>query len=123
MAVAERLNAMANQRAPGELERGPRSLADPKDFRLTDRLLVPVLAAVLRFAHPPGAADHAIADRPLPDRAPGVRMRRRVIHRRRLKRENREVLEAMQQRDRDAWSSVEHRLGDRDRELREERNE
>jgi hypothetical protein len=29
----------------------------------------------------------------------------------------------MRQADRDAWSTVEHRLGDRDRELREQRNE
>jgi len=38
----------------------------------------------------------------------------------RFKRENREVLEEMQQADRDAWSIVEHRF--RDRELRESGN-
>ena len=73
MVVAEGLNAAADQRSPGELERGPRSLADPKDFGLIDRVLVPVLAAVLRLAHSPGAATHAIADRPLPDGAPSIR--------------------------------------------------
>jgi hypothetical protein len=34
---------------------------------------------------------------------------------------NREVLEQMRQAERDAWSTIEHRLGDRDRELREQR--
>jgi hypothetical protein len=41
----------------------------------------------------------------------------------RFKRDNRDTLQQMPQGDRDAWSSVEHRLGDRDRELREGRNE
>jgi hypothetical protein len=35
-------------------------------------------------------------------------------------RRNREVLEQMRQAERDAWSTDEHRLGDRDRELREQ---
>ena len=38
----------------------------------------------------------------------------------RFKGENREVLEQMRQTKRDAWSAIEHRLGDRDRELREQ---
>ena len=38
----------------------------------------------------------------------------------RFKGENREVLEQMRQAERDAWSTVEHRLGDRDRELRDQ---
>jgi len=38
----------------------------------------------------------------------------------RFKRDNREVLEQMRQAKRDAWSTIEHRLGDRDRELREQ---
>jgi hypothetical protein len=37
----------------------------------------------------------------------------------RFARANRETLEAMRQADRDAWGTVQHRLGDRDRELRE----
>jgi hypothetical protein len=37
----------------------------------------------------------------------------------RLKRDNCEVLEQMRQAKRDAWWTIEHRLGDRDRELRE----
>jgi len=36
----------------------------------------------------------------------------------RFKRDNREALEQMRQADRDAWASVEHRLGDRDGQLR-----
>ena len=38
----------------------------------------------------------------------------------RFKGENGEVLEQKRQAERDAWSTVEHRLGDRDRELREQ---
>ena len=38
----------------------------------------------------------------------------------RFKGENREVLEQMRQAERDAWSTIEHRLSDRDRELREQ---
>jgi hypothetical protein len=38
----------------------------------------------------------------------------------RLKRANRDVLDQMRQAARDAWVTVEHRLGDRDRELREQ---
>jgi hypothetical protein len=38
----------------------------------------------------------------------------------RFKRDNREVLDRMREADRDAWSTVERRLGDRDRELREQ---
>jgi hypothetical protein len=37
----------------------------------------------------------------------------------RFKRDNRDVLEEMRDGDRNAWGAVEHRLGDRDRELRE----
>jgi len=37
----------------------------------------------------------------------------------RLKRKNRATLEPIRLTDRDAWSSVEHRIADRDRELRE----
>jgi hypothetical protein len=37
----------------------------------------------------------------------------------RFKHDNREVLDQMRQGDRDAWQSVELRLADRDRELRE----
>jgi len=37
----------------------------------------------------------------------------------RFKRDNRETLEQMRQSNRQAWSTIEHRLGDRDRELRE----
>jgi hypothetical protein len=40
----------------------------------------------------------------------------------RFKRDNGAVLDQMRLADRDAWSSVEHRLGDRDRELREAGN-
>ena len=38
----------------------------------------------------------------------------------RFKGENGEVLEQVRQAERDAWSTVEHRLGDRDRELRDQ---
>jgi hypothetical protein len=38
----------------------------------------------------------------------------------RFKGENGEVLEQMRQAERDAWSTVEHRLGDHDRDLREQ---
>jgi hypothetical protein len=38
----------------------------------------------------------------------------------RFKGENGDVREQMRQAERDAWSTVEHRLGDRDRELREQ---
>ena len=41
----------------------------------------------------------------------------------RFKRDNREVLEQMRQAKRDAWSTIEHRLADRDRELMDQRNE
>jgi hypothetical protein len=41
----------------------------------------------------------------------------------RFKRENREVVEQMRQADCQAWSTIEHRLGDRERQLREGRNE
>jgi hypothetical protein len=37
----------------------------------------------------------------------------------RLQRANRDVLDQLRQADRDAWTSVEHRLADRDRELQE----
>jgi hypothetical protein len=37
----------------------------------------------------------------------------------RSKRDNRDTLEQMRQADRDAWSTIEHRLADRDRQLRE----
>ena len=41
----------------------------------------------------------------------------------RFKRDNRDTLEKMRKADRDAWLTVEHRLADRDRQLRERRNE
>jgi hypothetical protein len=41
----------------------------------------------------------------------------------RFKRGNRDTLEQMRKADRDAWSTVMRRLGDRDLELREQRNE
>ena len=41
----------------------------------------------------------------------------------RFQRDNREVLEQLRDGDCDAWNSVELRLGERDRELREQRNE
>jgi hypothetical protein len=37
----------------------------------------------------------------------------------RFTRANRDVLDQMREVDRDAWNTVMHRLGDRDRELRE----
>jgi len=37
----------------------------------------------------------------------------------RFKRDNRETLEKMRQSNRQAWSTIEHSLGDRDPELRE----
>ena len=37
----------------------------------------------------------------------------------RFERDNREALEQLRQSNRDAWSASEHRVGDRDRELRE----
>jgi hypothetical protein len=39
----------------------------------------------------------------------------------RFKREHRHTPEQIRQADRDAWTTVEHRLGERDRELREQR--
>ena len=41
----------------------------------------------------------------------------------RFQRDNRAVLDEIRDGDRDAWSSVQLRLGERDRELRDQRNE
>jgi hypothetical protein len=41
----------------------------------------------------------------------------------RFKRDNRDTPEQMRQADRDAWSAIEHRFADHEREFREERDE